>query len=298
MLDDVKTGRKTHRLWTDGDTSSQEYFLLENRQLVGFDEHLPGSGLLIWHIDESVWTNVDEAHPKVKLMQADGLAKMKGNWGRGDGGDVFPGFSGVSTFGASSDPSSRSYSGSDTFVAVTNIPLSSASMAFNITVRRDEHATSFEINSKAWYRLKNAGHKPDTHCLDVINDAIKNSKGHIEMRPQGDYSGQYWQLESNNDGTFFARTLFLGRHRNLDVYSHNKHFPFLHDSSKGAGQYWLMKPLGDGTCHLYNAYSGQFQYLDVEDGGIAVKLRGADSSRSTQRWILEEVRDLNETEYS
>ena len=33
-------------------SNGQEYFLLENRQQKGFDEYLPGSGLLIWHVDE------------------------------------------------------------------------------------------------------------------------------------------------------------------------------------------------------------------------------------------------------
>lgn len=43
---DVKSSEKVHRLWKNGDTSSQEYFLIENRQLDGFDDSLPGAGLL------------------------------------------------------------------------------------------------------------------------------------------------------------------------------------------------------------------------------------------------------------
>ena len=34
------------RLWARGHTTSLEYFLVENRQLTGFDSSLPGSGLL------------------------------------------------------------------------------------------------------------------------------------------------------------------------------------------------------------------------------------------------------------
>ena len=30
-----------------------EYFLVENRQLTGWDAALPGCGILIWHIDET-----------------------------------------------------------------------------------------------------------------------------------------------------------------------------------------------------------------------------------------------------
>ena len=43
---DVKSGQKVHRLWKNGDASSPEYFLIENRQLDGFDASLPGAGLL------------------------------------------------------------------------------------------------------------------------------------------------------------------------------------------------------------------------------------------------------------
>lgn len=45
-LGDVKSSHEVHRLWTSGDTTSREYFLIENRQQAGFDQSLPGSGLL------------------------------------------------------------------------------------------------------------------------------------------------------------------------------------------------------------------------------------------------------------
>lgn len=48
-LPDVKAkGNKVIRLWTNGDVdaTSKEYFLLENRQQVDFDEALPGNGAL------------------------------------------------------------------------------------------------------------------------------------------------------------------------------------------------------------------------------------------------------------
>lgn len=48
-----------------------EYFLVENRQRSGFDIGLPGSGLLILHIDESRTGNDDENHPLVGILRAD-----------------------------------------------------------------------------------------------------------------------------------------------------------------------------------------------------------------------------------
>jgi immune inhibitor A len=45
-LDAVEDKLQVHRLWKNGDSASQEYFLLENREPIGFDQSLPGSGLL------------------------------------------------------------------------------------------------------------------------------------------------------------------------------------------------------------------------------------------------------------
>jgi len=63
-----------------------EYFLLENRQLVGFDKQLPGSGVLITHVDyeKDAWeanaintlglyNNYYNDHLRLTLVPADGL---------------------------------------------------------------------------------------------------------------------------------------------------------------------------------------------------------------------------------
>src|SRR5437870_3593351 len=50
-IDAVETSGKVFRLSLPGTTS--EYFLIENRQPIGFDAALPGSGLLVWHVDDS-----------------------------------------------------------------------------------------------------------------------------------------------------------------------------------------------------------------------------------------------------
>lgn len=44
-LEDVKKSWKVHRLWTNGNLKTKEYFLLENRQKTGYDTALPGDGL-------------------------------------------------------------------------------------------------------------------------------------------------------------------------------------------------------------------------------------------------------------
>lgn len=120
VLKDVASGAKAHRLWKNGDTASSEYFLIENRQFSGFDASLPGDGLLVWHIDDSIGSNTNELHPMVRLEQADGLEELKSTFG--DAGDPFPGTFKKKAFNATSSPHSKAYSGQDTFVSISNIP--------------------------------------------------------------------------------------------------------------------------------------------------------------------------------
>ena len=92
---------------------SLEYFLAENReQILGsYDEYLPGSGLLIWHVDDALRSlygpNSNECrtiphcsgacvstHYLVALEQADGADHLEFHNNIGDAGDPFPGLSG------------------------------------------------------------------------------------------------------------------------------------------------------------------------------------------------------------
>lgn len=102
-----------------------EHFLLENRQPDGFDAALPGHGLLIWHIDDNVWGNSNDAHRMVDLEEADGLDhldKTRAQGGnRGDAGDPYPGSTNNQAFTATSYPNNLLYSGVGSGAAVMNI---------------------------------------------------------------------------------------------------------------------------------------------------------------------------------
>ena len=77
----------------------QEYYLLENRARIGADASLPGAGLLVWHVDDSVGgfrtAQVNAAHKRLHLVEADGKGDLDrghaagGN--RGDAGDPWVG---------------------------------------------------------------------------------------------------------------------------------------------------------------------------------------------------------------
>src|SRR6266704_35980 len=118
----VETTGTVYRLGIPG-ASSLESFLVENRQSVGFDAALPGSGLLIWHVDDSLSSNEVDAHRLLDLEEAD-----EGRTGDhpSDAGD--PWHDTLAGWGPDTAPDSRAYSGADTGWRVRQISASQSLM--------------------------------------------------------------------------------------------------------------------------------------------------------------------------
>jgi M6 family metalloprotease-like protein/uncharacterized repeat protein (TIGR01451 family) len=121
---------------------SGEYFLVENRQLVGFDQGLDGCGILVWHIEESMSENDKEGHTTanhrlVDLEQADGLNQLSllpgtGNPGnRGDAGDPYPGTTNNRLFADTTTPTANLYNTDPSGVRVSVLGGCAASMLVN-----------------------------------------------------------------------------------------------------------------------------------------------------------------------
>jgi M6 family metalloprotease-like protein len=127
-------------------TAGGEYFLVENRQRTGYDAGLPGSGLLVWHIDEAEADNRRECvaggtpacsasvHYKVAVVQADDLFGLEKKLNRGDGGDPFPGTSNRRAFTSATTPSSRRYSRAASGMSVIQISDSAATMTATLAI--------------------------------------------------------------------------------------------------------------------------------------------------------------------
>lgn len=119
-----------------GTPSSGEYFLIENRQRINYDATVPGTGLLIWHIDSSKSSNDAECYPGgpscatshylTAVVPADNLFNLERNLNSGDAGDPWPGSSGNANFTATSLPNSNLYSGASSGVGITAISVSGA----------------------------------------------------------------------------------------------------------------------------------------------------------------------------
>ncbi|MBU1319157.1 MAG: M6 family metalloprotease domain-containing protein [candidate division Zixibacteria bacterium] len=111
-----------------------EYFLIENRQRVGFDVGLPGGGLLIFHVDESSSGNTSEGHYLVALEQADGLFQLENNLNDGDAADPYPGSTDNREFSPRSTPNSNINSGYENQLAVWDISDSDSVMTANLDI--------------------------------------------------------------------------------------------------------------------------------------------------------------------
>jgi len=131
FINPVEPHPEVYMVWEDGYRLSR-YFLLENRQRIGFDSNLPGSGLLIYHVDENQlfgkspfgrWGsgNSDFHHKLVDLEEADSKLDLDFSGNPGDPGDPYPGTSNNRTFDDNSNPDSRDYEGNPTGVAIRNI---------------------------------------------------------------------------------------------------------------------------------------------------------------------------------
>lgn len=142
-LPPVETEPVAARLWTDG-APTTEYFVVENRQRIGFDQMLAGTGLVITHVDEEryaalasenevnaaeQWKAIDvecaDATSAGHVVNADDLDRGDN---RGDSNDPWCA-STDDTFDGSSVPDSRAYSGSSTLVAVKNVSACSGGVA-------------------------------------------------------------------------------------------------------------------------------------------------------------------------
>lgn len=94
------------------DPREGEYYLFENRQLTSWDSHIPGHGMLVWHIDykKFLWSynspNNWPNHQCIDLVEAGG--KKYGGYYYQDGSVPFPGTKGITAF---TDDTTPAFSG-------------------------------------------------------------------------------------------------------------------------------------------------------------------------------------------
>ncbi|MCI6893905.1 MAG: M6 family metalloprotease domain-containing protein [Bacteroidales bacterium] len=103
-----------------------EFFLIENRQMTGWDAYLPGHGMIVTRVDSTnvdVWENnqinVNPAHNYLEMLRA--KPSVSGTTVTDSEGDPFPGSGNVTEITNDSDPSLRSWTGTGTPLSITDI---------------------------------------------------------------------------------------------------------------------------------------------------------------------------------
>jgi len=195
------------KLWTHGELDpfvgnyshgqdvGQEYYLIENRQRIGTEAHLPGTGLLIWHIDNSRNSNNNDNHYMVDVKAADG------HFNGSNSGDTWPGFTNNRNFDFETIPSSVGWAGVNTEVAVLNISDSDTTMWADIEVHESNpHLSISDMlvadfngdnifapgeNVLVWLIVENTGAMATnaTAILSVVGSAVEMIDSVITFNP-------------------------------------------------------------------------------------------------------------------
>jgi M6 family metalloprotease-like protein len=144
-------------------------FLFECRPKVGWDQHLAGEGLLIYHIDDNQGGNSNEAQFLVDVEQADGLRDLNQGYGA-DGGDPFPGSSMNTDFDESTSPSSLYYGLDGSPVAIRNISLSAnADTAYADFFQYFPHQ---QLQFSAWHIINESGGDGWPHAGETVQFSL------------------------------------------------------------------------------------------------------------------------------
>jgi immune inhibitor A len=197
--------------WRAAGSGSGEYFLIENRQRLGFDRGLPGSGLLILHVDETQTDNSNEARPLVGILQADrspGYALPMGDPG-GDGDLWKESDTGVRSFTV---PSSAFYDGVQSGAAIYNVSGSDSVMTADLKIAPMFLGRVYSFPNPVIVRTRSdrativyaptdsarlAGRYPDfkVRIFDLAGDPVRVLDGPDEVNPQ--HRAAYWDVTND-----------------------------------------------------------------------------------------------------
>jgi len=127
---------------------TNEYLLIEYRAQEGFDEDIPASGVLVYHVDPTMPNNQLLWHEpnwyQVELLEADGNFSLQRNFAgggnRGEAGDAW-GVGGNGPLAHSTIPSSNLNSGAATSVIIHDISVQDGVATITISTAAVAHAS-------------------------------------------------------------------------------------------------------------------------------------------------------------
>ena len=164
------------------EANRDEFYLLENRQQVGFDAGLPGHGLMVMHIDydQKVWEsnapNNNPNHQRSTYIPADGAFSSNG-----DAGDPFPGKKIVHNLTDFSTPSATVYNANTDGEKLMHKPIENITEAeeglLSFSVMKPELTISTPVISRTEDRL--------VLSWDAVEGADAYEVRYTELKAQG-----------------------------------------------------------------------------------------------------------------
>ena len=197
-----------------------EYYILENRQKLGWDEYIPGHGMLVWHIDfdPEKWlmniVNIEKQY--IDIVEADNEQSSFSIEG-----DAFPGTKNVTEFTDNTLPSMRTWDGVALHSPITDIKESNNVISFAFKGGRnifDEMVAKPASGVKAGAFTAEWNEIPKTtgYILSVytkVDGEKKYVDGYLkrEIGPGGSYtveglqpSTTYYYIVAGTNGRFYS----------------------------------------------------------------------------------------------
>lgn len=195
VLRPVADGGPIVDFWFQGE-DAPEHFLLENRIRESFDQSLWESGLLVHQVDEAMMGSRLAGNrvntgptPGMRVLEADGNFDMYYGFNRGDAHDPFPGQSRKKYIDDLTSPSTRTFGGAPTNIALEDV----ARVGRDVSVRVRVRAAGWQ----APRALAPGGREP----LETLGPAARSA-----IAP----SGRAWKISAESAG---ERSIIVVRER-------------------------------------------------------------------------------------
>jgi len=141
----------TNSFYQINTTTTDEFFIMENRSQAGFDSYIPGEGLIIYHVHEDILSgfaggDINVTHPQMFYPVCASATSNPGSTPSSYGsinttGCPFPGSSSKTSFTDATIPGARSWAGANTSQPLTNIAFNSISNVVTLDYMGGSSAT-------------------------------------------------------------------------------------------------------------------------------------------------------------
>ena len=162
------TASASNSVYLQTTTDANQYFLFENRGQYGFDQGLNSignntGGIAVYHVDETMPDNNNEAHKLVDLEEADNDTGMDRGLNEGLPSHLF--YSGNKTvFDDTTSPNTRLYNGTATNIALNSVSASQQAMTAVFSPRTASYSLSISKVGSGTVSSTPAGINCGTSC--------------------------------------------------------------------------------------------------------------------------------------